>query len=665
MAHVAAATAFAADVKSNSAHETPGKPGFKLQNIPPPARNDAATKARFTLIDGVIDPNSAGLAALNDGRLPTTDDQPDRNFFFNANTQGGRLLLDLGKTIAIKEIRTYSWHRDVRAAQVYTLYASDSVAAAGSSRKRASDPEKSGWTKIQRVTNSHLNDPLGGQLGVVISGQNGAIGNYRFLLFDIEPTKQNDPFAQTFYSEIDVIDQDAPTLAETDSEPEPKESKQVVDFEANGQKYKFTFDTTIAPDLAPWVAEKLVPVVKEWYPKLVAMLPSEGYTSATNVTVRFRNDMGGTPASAGGNFINCNATWFAKELNREALGAVVHEMVHTVQNYGLARRNNPNATRTPGWIVEGIPDYIRWFLYEPQTKGAEITSRNLARAKYDASYRITGNFIDWVVRTYDKDIVPKLNAEARAGRYKEELWKDYTGKTLQELGDEWKKQHEDRLAKVASLNKTSDDPKTAAWRPLFNGTNLAGWHNFKSDKIQPGWQVRDGILVCEDPHHAGDLVTDDEFAWFELELEYNIASGGNSGIMYRVSKEGPAAWASGPEVQLEDNAKAADPQRCGWLYALYQPPIDPKTNKPLDATKPAGEWNKVRILISPDKCEHWINDVKYFDYVLGSEDFNARVAKSKFATMPHFAKAPKGAIALQGDHGQVSFRNIRIRELQK
>lgn len=244
-----------------------------------------------------------------------------------------------------------------------------------------------------------------------------------------------------------MIDRDAPVVAEAETEPEPKESKQVVEFEGEGRKHKFTFDTTMAPELAGWVDEKLVPVVKEWYPKLVGMLPSEGYSAATNVTIRFRDDMGGTPASAGGSFINCNAQWFEKELKREALGAVVHEMVHVVQNYGWGRRGNSNATRTPGWIVEGIPDYIRWFLYEPETKGAEITSRNLARAKYDASYRVTGNFIDWVVRKYDKEIVRKLNAAARAGKYNEELWKEYTGKTVQELGEEWRKEHEERLAK--------------------------------------------------------------------------------------------------------------------------------------------------------------------------------------------------------------------------
>ncbi len=107
--------------------------------------------------------------------------------------------------------------------------------------------------------------------------------------------------------------------------------------------------------------------------------------------------------------------------------------------------------------------------------------------------------------------------------------------------------------------------------------------------------------------------------------------------------------------------KAADPVRCGWLYALYQPPDDPKTGHPLDATKPVGQWNHVRLLVSPEKCEHEINGVKYFEYVLHSDDFNARVAKSKFGNMANFAKSDLGYIALQGDHGSVSFRNIKIR----
>lgn len=221
------------------------------------------------------------------------------------------------------------------------------------------------------------------------------------------------------------------------------------------------------------------------------------------------------------------------------------------------------------------------------------------------------------------------------------------------------------LSPMAQTNNSlTHAEKAAGWKLLFDGQSFAGWHNFKQDGVRPGWQVKDGALVCADPHNAGDIVTTDKFDWFELQLDYNISEGGNSGIMFHVTDEGGAVWATGPEFQLEDNAKAADPVRCGWLYALYQPPLDANTGKPLDATKPAGEWNHIRLVVSPEKCVHEINGVKYFEYVIGSDDFNARVAKSKFAKMPLFAKASSGYIALQGDHGSVSFRNIKIRPLE-
>ncbi len=205
--------------------------------------------------------------------------------------------------------------------------------------------------------------------------------------------------------------------------------------------------------------------------------------------------------------------------------------------------------------------------------------------------------------------------------------------------------------------------QAAGWKLIFNGNDLSGWHNFKTNTIRSGWQVKDGTRACVDPKNAGDIVTAEQFEWFELELEYNISHAGNSGIMFHVTEAANSAWGTGPEFQLEDNVAAKDPIHCGWLYALYQPPDDPKTGKPLDATKPVGEWNHVRLVIAPDKCEHVINGVKYFDYVLGSEDFNRRVAKSKFGKMPHFAKFNQGSIALQGDHGQVSFRNIKVRPI--
>ncbi|HEY4416295.1 MAG TPA: DUF1080 domain-containing protein [Verrucomicrobiae bacterium] len=218
-------------------------------------------------------------------------------------------------------------------------------------------------------------------------------------------------------------------------------------------------------------------------------------------------------------------------------------------------------------------------------------------------------------------------------------------------------------ANNAKPNTLTKAEKAAGWQLLFNGEDFSGWSNFKHDGVRPGWQVKDGAMVCVDPHNAGDLVSAGKYDWFELQLDYNISEGGNSGIMYHVTDDGGAIWATGPEFQLEDNQKAADPQRCGWLYALYQPPIDPATGKTLDATKPVGQWNHIRLLITPEKCEHDINGVKYFEYVLHSDDFNARVAASKFGRMAGFAKSDLGFIGLQGDHGSVSFRNIKIRPI--
>ncbi len=218
-------------------------------------------------------------------------------------------------------------------------------------------------------------------------------------------------------------------------------------------------------------------------------------------------------------------------------------------------------------------------------------------------------------------------------------------------------------AAEAKLNTLTKKEKAAGWKLLFDGKSLDGWSNFKTTGVKPGWQIKDGTLACVDPHNAGDIVTAEKYDAFELSLEFNISVGGNSGIIYHVSDEGGAVWASGPEFQLQDNVGGKDAQLCGWLYQLYQPPTDPKTGKPIDATKPPGQWNKITLLISPKKSEHVINGVKYFDYVIGSDDFNTRVAKSKFGKMPLFAKSSTGRIALQGDHGQVAFRNIKIRPI--
>jgi hypothetical protein len=640
---------------------------FKFKEVPSPSKTDAAKNAKFSIVEGERDENGGDLEKLNDGKLPTEPDAPAENFFFKAGTPGGRLVLDLGSITDVRQVNTYSWHPDTRAPQVYKLYVSDGTAADFKPQPKEKDPQKTGWILITNVDTRSGAD-AGGQFAVSISNSEGSLGKIRYLLFDMSSTESDDPFGNTFYSEIDVVG--AGDAAAADGKTEGREI-----VETDGGKYKITIDTSDTPELREWAHQEIAPMAKEWYPKIVQMLPSEGYDAPTNFSITFIEDMRGV-ANTGGTRIRCAAPWFKNNLKGEAVGAVFHEMVHVVQQYGRARRENPSAKRSPGWLTEAIPDYLRWYKFEPQSRGAEITKRNFSRARYDGSYRPSANFLNWTSEKYNKDLVLILNAAIRAGKYEDALWTQLTGHTVEDLGTTWKAELQAKLG--IEVAATNDDPsasgssgmnaltaeeKAAGWKLLFDGKDFSGWHNFKRDDIRSGWQIKEGALVCADPHIAGDIVTSNSFDWFELQLDYNISEGGNSGIMFHVTDEGNAAWATGPEFQLEDNAKAADPQRCGWLYALYQPPIDPKTDKPLDATKPAGEWNHIRLVISPEKCLHEINGVKYFEYVLGSDDFKERVAKSKFGSMRHFAKADSGFIALQGDHGQVSFRNIKVRTL--
>jgi hypothetical protein len=198
-----------------------------------------------------------------------------------------------------------------------------------------------------------------------------------------------------------------------------------------------TINVTPAPDLENWAREKLLPVCEMWYPQIVAMLPSDGYRAPDRFTIEFHaNVQRGIPAYASGGKIVCNAEWFRKNVAGEARGAVVHEMVHVVQNYGLPERRKPPGAKNPGWMVEGVADYIRWFLYEPEARGAEI--HEPSKARHDASYRTTANFLNWVTNTYDKEIVKKMNAAMRQGRYSDGLWKEFTGKSVEELADEWR-----------------------------------------------------------------------------------------------------------------------------------------------------------------------------------------------------------------------------------
>src|SRR5262245_58064773 len=101
-----------AEIKTTAEHNpnAAATPAFKFKSVPAPSRKDAGTRARFTLIAGERDNNGGDLDKLHDGALPSEEDQPGENFFFKAGTEGGRLLIDCGDSIEMKQVNTYSWH---------------------------------------------------------------------------------------------------------------------------------------------------------------------------------------------------------------------------------------------------------------------------------------------------------------------------------------------------------------------------------------------------------------------------------------------------------------------------------------------------------------------------------------------------------------------------
>lgn len=209
-------------------------------------------------------------------------------------------------------------------------------------------------------------------------------------------------------------------------------------------------------------------------------------------------------------------------------------------------------------------------------------------------------------------------------------------------------------AQDTAPNTLTAAEKSAGWQLLFDGKSTEHWRNFKQDKLGEGWKVEDGAIVWQG-RGAGDLITVEQFDAFEFVVEYNISEGGNSGLMYHVLESEKTPWMTGPEIQIQDNVKGHDPQKAGWLYQMYKSEVD--------ATKPAGQWNQLRILITPAKCEHYMNGVKYCEYVKGSKDWDEKVAASKFSKMPNFGKPTKGHICLQDHNNLVKFRNIKIRKI--
>ena len=196
------------------------------------------------------------------------------------------------------------------------------------------------------------------------------------------------------------------------------------------------------------------------------------------------------------------------------------------------------------------------------------------------------------------------------------------------------------------------------WTVLFDGETVTGLRGYKQVGFPNSWEIVDGTLKTI-PGYGVDLISVDIYSNFELELEWKVPEGGNSGIFYFATEEGDYIWQSAPEMQVLDDKKHSDGKNtltsAGALYAMIAPPKS--------VVNPVGEFNQVRIKVKDNHVEHWLNGTKVVEYEYQSDAMWDLVAKSKFNTMPLFAKASEGHIGIQGDHGEIWYRNIRIRKL--
>ena len=227
---------------------------------------------------------------------------------------------------------------------------------------------------------------------------------------------------------------------------------------------------------------------------------------------------------------------------------------------------------------------------------------------------------------------------------------------------------------VNTKNKLLYNEVEQGWQLLWDGRTTSGWRGAKIDDFpEVGWVIENGELTVlasggGESEAGGDIVTVEEFVDFELKLDFKLSHGANSGIKYYVDTElnqGPGS-AIGLEFQILDDAHHPDAQlgnhegsrTIGSLYDLIMASPDKHVN-------PIGDWNHARILSEGNHVEHWLNGMKVLEYERGSADFRKLVSESKYKVWPGFGEADQGPILLQ-DHGDmVSFKNIKIRPIQK
>lgn len=231
------------------------------------------------------------------------------------------------------------------------------------------------------------------------------------------------------------------------------------------------------------------------------------------------------------------------------------------------------------------------------------------------------------------------------------------------------------VAEVSYLNNIlTVNEQENGWKLLWDGKTTQGWRSAGLATFpEKGWTIDDGALSPNKGGNkgGGDIVTIKKYKNFILEADFKITEGANSGIKYFIQSEPGRINTVGFEYQVLDDERHPDAKEGingnRTVASLYD--LIPANSKSFDAAQPVkrinaiGQWNRARIEVNGNLVTHYLNGVKVVEITKGSPSFKEAISKSKFSKSPGFGEFEDGYILLQ-DHGnEVSFRNIKIREL--
>ena len=226
------------------------------------------------------------------------------------------------------------------------------------------------------------------------------------------------------------------------------------------------------------------------------------------------------------------------------------------------------------------------------------------------------------------------------------------------------------LTTLFSCEKKSEDKE---WIYLFSEENSSNWKAYNGDSLPKKWKITNNVLTfdtefkLESEYTKGSdiIFSKEEFANFELHIEWKLPKGGNSGIFYHLKEGFEEASEVAPEYQLLDDEgweelnedKLSPWQKAGADYAMYSPSSNIKK------LNPSGEWNSTKIIFTEKKVEYWLNEQKILSFVPWSEDWYKRKNSGKWKDSKFYGKYKMGYIGLQDHNSSISFRNMKIRKL--